>query len=528
MNNQPSLPNLTAPELDGQECDWPHPFEPRTRHEQYHRYRGHKPCRQALMESAAERYYRKNGTLKGFVYKPLNSTYDCEWREDFIPNENHRSYHDNRKEPVCEQAKKERSAFKYQRKHGTLKGWVYYPKGVKFARNCDPHDDWEPNKGHIGYHERRGEPTCEQSRKECSAYKYLKEHGSLEGWEYYPNNRKYEWSCEYLGYFTPNKSHYAYHSRNQETACEQSLKEQSAFGYLQNYGTLDGWNYIPQLPADFNCEPHDNFEPNANHRRYHTRRGEPICEQSKKENAAYAFLQKYGWLGSWKYKHYDYVSQCDDEGPLIPHQGHHTRHKKAGEPPCERATLELSAYTHKQRHGTLEGWEPSLYKKGRNCRHRFYKITFPATGDWYYGITSQLIDIRITRHIDYESDVGLRMLSGELYDIEILGEAPTRREAYAVETLMIRSGNPHGRLLNRSSNPWYGLPPPHWGVAPPSIPRTAQTATQKAIIAQLAEPDRADCCGAPLNELEVTTKYRHRHRDGVVNISPDPCDAALR
>ena len=53
----------------------------------------------------------------------------------------------------------------------------------------------------------------------------------------------------------------------------------------------------------------------------------------------------------------------------------------------------------------------------------------------------------------------------------------------------------------------------------------------KVIAAELADPARADCCGAPLGEPEVSAKYCDRHRFGIkrLGVEPSPiCEWARR
>ena len=207
----------------------------------------------------------------------------------------------------------------------------------------------------------------------------------------------------------------------------------------------------------------EHFEPNTGHRQAHLAAGETPCDQSQMEYAAWERIHRYGKsLDGWKYKSRRgvYFSDCDTEGPVEPTLAHYRRHCRAKTKVCERANAERSLHRHFGKRGTVEGWQDPRFVN--RLKHIVYRVEF-LNGDQYVGITCIPLEERLVSHCESTSNVGMRLLSDELYHAEVLCELPNRMEARKVEELIIKSGNPKGRLLNIHHNPWKGLPAPHWG-----------------------------------------------------------------
>ena len=123
-------------------------------------------------------------------------------------------------------------------------------KRLKF--NCDLHDPVVPNKGHHEAHRvgRLPGSPCFQSLRERSAYKYLKRNGTLEGWKGYQpqftGKTRFEFDCEATGPIVPNATHWQQHKRDQKKGgpppCERSAVEMSAYTYQRKHGDLVGWD----------------------------------------------------------------------------------------------------------------------------------------------------------------------------------------------------------------------------------------------------------------------------------------------
>ena len=571
-------------------CELHSPFQPNFGHHLRHQARNEDACLQSLRETRAATYLKNHDSLEGWVDKIGGETtlslHNCDIHDPVKPGHSHASAHYALGEGACDQAKREKSAAYYLDKHGTLDGWEWKPQSDGSQHNCELHTPFTPNGAHRSYHRNKGEDVCDQATRERSAYNHIERVGSLEGWvDKWIGEIYFPYSCETSKDedIVPTASHYSLHSRREENHCEESKRQLSAHKYLKRYESLEGWRYIPQNPEGHNCEPHEPTRPNKAHYAYHKGRDEEPCPQSKKEQSAYEYNRQHGSLDGWNYNPVSgYVSDCDTTGEIVPSKVHYQRHFQEGSEYCDRALLEASAYGHKIRHGNIDDWTPNLYRRGRYSLHRIYKITF-ENHDVYYGITNQLLEIRIYGHIDVGLETGQRLTAGEPHTIEVLCEAENKREAEQIEKLMIKSGNPKGRLLNDRENPWYNLPAPHWGnVIDRQTKRTKKgkkrvietrydnlyicgtrqdaqqprgshlnyhllygetpcptsrqeaaweraerdaghpipnylelqkqgTATFRKIEAELADPDRASCCGAPLKEVEVNNKYRSRH-----------------
>ena len=53
------------------------------------------------------------------------------------------------------------------------------------------------------------------------------------------------------------------------------------------------------------------------------------------------------------------------------------------------------------------------------------------------------------------------------------------------------------------------------------------TKTQQQVAAQLAETNRAVCCGAPLDIAEPSLAFYHRHRNQTLDAPNTPCEPAM-
>ena len=590
-------------------CELHSPFQPNFGHLLRHQARNEDACPQSQRENRAASYLKKHGSLEGWVDKIGGETilakYNCDIHDPVNPGLGHACAHYSLGEAACDQALREGSAQRYVDKHGTLEGWPgWRPQSDGSQHNCELHTPFIPNTAHRSYHRNRKEKECVQGNRERSAYDHIERYGNLDGWidkalgeTYWPYN------CDIHNPFEPTPSHASAHYHRKEKSCEQSLRELSAYKYREKYGTLEGWVRIKQNVEGHICIPHDPVRPNKAHYAYHRGQGEPGCFQSKKEQSAYEYKRTHnGSLVGWDYSPVSgYESDCGTTGPIVPTMVHYKKDKDRFGEACDRAKLEASLYRHKHRHGTTEGWTPNLFRRGQRMKHRVYKIVFLLNYDWYYGITCMPIEERIDGHIAGDKEAGMRIAEGELYLVEILCELPNKKEAEAVERVMIRSGNPYGRLLNIRENPWYGLPAPHWGSivdretfvtetgqprriiktrygneylcggremaqrpnsahlsyhrskgedgCPASLEEASWNNREKTegeaipdyttlrtfgknipwrIDKEKAEPDRADCCGAPLYTTEAVQRYRSRHIYGAHDIPRQPCEAALR
>ena len=103
---------------------------------------------------------------------------------EIVPNSNHYALHRRREQEPCKRSIREASAYHHIKREERRK------KREREAKyNCEPHEAFTPNHGHIERHKRREETPCEQSYKEYAAYAYLKRNGTLDGWKYYTNKK---------------------------------------------------------------------------------------------------------------------------------------------------------------------------------------------------------------------------------------------------------------------------------------------------------------------------------------------------
>ena len=327
-------------------------------------------------------------------------------------------------------------------------------------------------------HRNEGSEPCPKARRENSLAASLRRHirlgGTVDDWRWKPRGDK-EYSCDLSDPVVPGIGHYTVHNRTPEDGgpCVQSLREMSAHYYLKQHGTLEGWEHHPRVDVtEFDCRVHDPFVPNSHHAAWHHRTpGAESCVQSKRERSADVWLKAKGTLDGWNWPNkkgkQPKVYSCVPSDVFEPNGAHWHQHQRTpGGVPCEQSLKERSAYIYRLKYGNLDGWEHRSKEGLRNVPHRLYKVTFLEGNDLYYGITRQPLDIRINYHTAAQSPVGLRITAGEIYTAQVLCEFPNRDEAEQTERLAIRSGNPSGRLLNDAHNPWFGLPGPHWGPVP--------------------------------------------------------------
>ena len=240
----------------------------------------------------------------------------------------------------------------------------------------------------------------------------------------------------------PGLGHYFAHWRRGQEGCPQALAEQAAHKWKRNHGGLEGFAYRPHI-EEYLCEPHPDWIPNSAHRSRHLSAGETPCGWSLLELQAHRYQQRGDPFA-------ERIFNCawDDGGT---DEGHYQWHRKPDKPPtCDVARAQYMRYHRIYRTGTTELGDRL------DRPHRVYQITF-LDGDRYYGITARTLNHRLTGHLSLEGyEVGDRLQAGEPYTMEQLCETPDGREAQVLERMMVRSGNPWGRVINRVHNPEYG------------------------------------------------------------------------
>ena len=298
---------------------------------------------------------------------------------------------------------------------------------------------------------------------------------------------------------TANQGHYLAHFNNPDgKVCGQAKKEYAAAVYLRRVGTLDGWEYAPWGPSDYDCSDRPVTEETANRRHYkfHRRRlpDDVVCGQAKKEYAAAVFLRKHGTLDGWEYaptpsepKVYD----CSDR-PVTEQNmghGHYSFHYRTGNEVCLQAKKESAAGTFFDKNGTLEGWEyhpavfpdwdcsnddpeyvgkehfiyhnsrrepkclPSVlaYRRWRrmrrferlpdgldNAAHKVYVYVFDD-GFRYIGITYRDLAERDEDHRRKDTLLRMKLRAGHSHTLGEIGTFPNRREAEEAEAFLIEA-----------------------------------------------------------------------------------------
>ena len=388
--------------------------------------------------------------------------------------------------PPCPQSRKEASAYNYKRRHGTLEGWKYIPLEERKAFNYDcsdgPVTEETANHRHYDLHlKREGKAgICHQSRKELSAYRWLRKYGTLDGWLYVPLGRG--WSCLDGPVTEENATagHYQFHTKcRNEKACPQSYKEASAYYYLMKHGTLEGWCYYPlddrsdeavahrrrswllanRYDPDevFDCSDRPVTETNIGRRHYYFHRNEPgggvPCPQSRKELSAERWLRLYGTLESWEHRPLtDW--DCDNDDTDYAGRGHIGFHQRRNERAC------LPSRNANRRYLDMLAAERLPY--GLNLSpHTLYVYVF-EDGFRYFGITSGPVRERDLQHRLADTLLGTKLRAGHPHTLGEIGTFPNRREAEEAEAFLIETtaglggGAGLGWLLNHVFVPrWY-------------------------------------------------------------------------
>ena len=234
-------------------------------------------------------------------------------------------------------------------------------------------------------------------------------------------------------------SHYRYHWRRKEEPCLLSMAANTGMSYLRDHGTLDGWEYTPRPQWD--CEDWAGWTPQEAHRTHHRNQGEAPCPLSLMEQTAHSYQTTNG--EAWQEKIWNCAA--DDGSVQCDHHNYHRRITKS--PQCEPARLQNRRYHRQYRTGTPEETDRTMRA------HKVYQFTF-LNGDRYYGITFTTMKERLRRHLATTGyEIGDRLRNGEAYVLDVLCEAPDQAAAQKLERMMIRAGNPHGRILNIRHNP---------------------------------------------------------------------------
>ena len=232
----------------------------------------------------------------------------------------------------------------------------------------------------------------------------------------------------------PNTRHAKWHYNKGEKPCRPARLENAWARSGHRNTTL----YGEALPPDYDCtQP---VKPRSSHVQWHTDRGQTPCRASRLERS---------WARTGQYKTWlrgqDQPAHHDCTTPQQASRGHAVWHWKRQEPPCEASLIEHAW----AQSGHSNTHVRAYTKPGDDQPRTLYQITF-ADGARYYGQTWRSLEARLDDHHRAPTRVGAKLRTGLPYHIEQLCEAPDRKTAIDLERLMIRSGNPHGELLNQT------------------------------------------------------------------------------
>ena len=444
------------------------------RHYWHHQDKGTKPCGKSLAEQNWANAETKAGRpLPDWEpYKPV--FYECgdDLEDASEPGQGHRAYHIYREEEPCLKSVAEARWADAEQRHGPIPDWrPGWRKRPPVAYQCGTEPE-RPGKGHLAWHRRKSTEPCPKSKAESNWATAEKKAGRpLPDWKPWkpgmprPASRKYEYRC---GGFddrqTANVNHKAQHIREGSEVCAAAEAESlwRAAEYRVGHPIPD-WERTDRNNglATYQCgDEADATEPGLRHYNAHYHRRENPCGKSLFMKAWFKAEERAGTsLPNWQ-RPEPVVYDCGGpDAATRPSVSHAAYHYGRDEPRCGSSLAEASWWVaekkagkpipdYQHRAGNIYAEETALY-----C-HYF------LNGDRYYGI-SAFPNIRWDNG-DY-NPVLSEALATQLYVSEVLAWLPNRDEAEAVERLCIRSGNPAGRLLNITHNPWAGLPAPHYG-----------------------------------------------------------------
>ena len=307
-------------------------------HYALHKYYGTEPCGKSKVEANWRRAERRAGEpLPNWKPREL-LRFDCGPAKDATaPTKSHYSWHKrtNVSSPICEKSRRELAWAEAEELHGKIENYQMKP-----PKRCpcpsggtDYGTEWPP----CGCQNQQEEPVIQN--------------------ELFP---EFESCALWSQPFEPNSKHYGWHKpKNRPPACAQAKAERSAYRWLKEHTTLEGWNYKPAVfePREFICGGRDTAKyPDARHLNYHrnTKKDEP-CGAAKEEAAWYAAENNAGRsLPNYQSSKNRDGHECSQVIPEVvePTDQHYKWHKwdvaRRGEP-CLLAKAQNAAYAKEKR-----------------------------------------------------------------------------------------------------------------------------------------------------------------------------------
>ena len=448
-------------------------------HYEWHRYRNQKPCLKSMAEKAwyqaevragcslpdYQPFSRPARNIRPAETKRSARTYICgDADEATSPDGSHYEWHRRHKTPACDKSKKERAWYQAELKAGHPLFDYQWQARNDCASNyvCGPADEATgPYVSHYRWHRRQGINACGKSKAEAAWYYAEARAGhSLPDYIITRETRKEtNYVCGDADEATsPGFRHYMKHNNEGTSPCPKSLKQYAWYYAEVRAGcSLPDYQWKLNNIKDYVCGTADTAtRPDTSHYEWHRRHKTPACDKSKAENAwhyaeyrAGHSLPDYQWKPRTKSDGY----KCGTaEEATSPNGNHYAWHLNSKIKPCDKSKKEKAWYIAELKKGKPL---PDYVYKGPldwDVPTSVYQITF-IDGDRYYGITA-LVDVeeRVREHQKADSPVGDKIRSGVVFIAELLCVAPDRYKALEIEKMAIKSGNPHGSLLNRQHN----------------------------------------------------------------------------